>query len=389
MSKINKKILINTSNLKVGGGLQVALSFLNEIKSLNYDFKYIVVLSPKISELINKSSFSEQFVFYTVSESPASLTNRNKVTRELDFIEFNEKPHLVFTIFGPSYWKPKAIHLMGVADGWLYNRKTLAHKSLDLKNWFRIELLRLYKLFCIKRDASYYIVETYSAKMKLCEQLKVDERNIFVVGNCVNQIFYERDYYEPCNNYYIPLPQRQNNEFRLIYVAHPYPHKNFKIIKKLIEYIPENVNIRFVVTLPEQYFKKFFNSYTYLKKIINLGEIPIYSCPSVYSQCDALFFPSLLETFSVSYLEAMKMGLPILTSDLDFAKEICGDAAIYFDPLSAKDALEKILYLYYDKEARFIYGKKASEKLSDFLTSKDRAVKYLEIMNILLFKFYK
>ena len=31
----------------------------------------------------------------------------------------------------------------------------------------------------------------------------------------------------------------------------------------------------------------------------------------------------------------MQFGLPILTSDRDFARHICQDAALYFDPLDA------------------------------------------------------
>ena len=61
--------------------------------------------------------------------------------------------------------------------------------------------------------------------------------------------------------------------------------------------------------------------------------------------CQALFLPTLLESFSVTYLEAMHFGVPVLTSDLDFARFVCGDAAIYFDPWdpgSIKDAILRL-----------------------------------------------
>ena len=66
------------------------------------------------------------------------------------------------------------------------------------------------------------------------------------------------------------------------------------------------------------------------------------NCPKLYNQADAMFLPTLLETFSASYPEAMKMERPILTSDLDFAKDICGDAALYFNPLDSYDIANKI-----------------------------------------------
>jgi len=45
-----------------------------------------------------------------------------------------------------------------------------------------------------------------------------------------------------------------------------------------------------------------------------------------------LLMPSLIETVGLPYLEAMHFGRPIPTSDLDFAHDVCGDAASYFDP---------------------------------------------------------
>lgn len=55
--------------------------------------------------------------------------------------------------------------------------------------------------------------------------------------------------------------------------------------------------------------------------------------------------PTLLESFSGTYLEAMKAGCPILTSDRDFAREVCGEAALYFDPLDADSIVRTILRL--------------------------------------------
>ena len=39
----------------------------------------------------------------------------------------------------------------------------------------------------------------------------------------------------------------------------------------------------------------------------------------------------------------MATSTPIVTCDLDFAREICGKAAVYFDPSDSVDAAEKIL----------------------------------------------
>jgi glycosyltransferase involved in cell wall biosynthesis len=47
-----------------------------------------------------------------------------------------------------------------------------------------------------------------------------------------------------------------------------------------------------------------------------------------------LLFPSLAEGFGIPLLEAMQMGCPVITSKTTPQTEVCGDAAIYVDPLN-------------------------------------------------------
>ena len=66
------KLLINTSNLSVGGGLQVALSFINEIKNIINNNEYHIVMTNKISMQLDIYTFPKNFSFYNISNSPAS-----------------------------------------------------------------------------------------------------------------------------------------------------------------------------------------------------------------------------------------------------------------------------------------------------------------------------
>jgi glycosyltransferase involved in cell wall biosynthesis len=61
-----------------------------------------------------------------------------------------------------------------------------------------------------------------------------------------------------------------------------------------------------------------------------------------FQSAHALIQPTVLESFSSTYLEAMQFGTPILTSDMDFAREVCGDAALYFDPWNASALCEAV-----------------------------------------------
>lgn len=46
----------------------------------------------------------------------------------------------------------------------------------------------------------------------------------------------------------------------------------------------------------------------------------------------ALVFPSLYEGFGIPPLEAMTLGCPVIASDIPATREVCADAALYFDP---------------------------------------------------------
>ncbi|MEW6537455.1 MAG: glycosyltransferase family 1 protein [Pseudomonadota bacterium] len=46
----------------------------------------------------------------------------------------------------------------------------------------------------------------------------------------------------------------------------------------------------------------------------------------------ALVFPSLYEGFGIPPLEAMTLACPVIASDIAATREVCADAALYFDP---------------------------------------------------------
>jgi len=77
--------------------------------------------------------------------------------------------------------------------------------------------------------------------------------------------------------------------------------------------------------------------------IVNVGELSRDRLAAFYAHSDALLMPSLIETAGLPYLEAMHFGKPILTSDLDFAREVCGDAAAYFDPFDVRSLMTAML----------------------------------------------
>jgi glycosyltransferase involved in cell wall biosynthesis len=57
---------------------------------------------------------------------------------------------------------------------------------------------------------------------------------------------------------------------------------------------------------------------------------------------EALVYPSLYEGFGLPPLEAMACGCPVVVSRAASLPEVCGDAAVYFDPLDPADIAQAI-----------------------------------------------
>ena len=81
------------------------------------------------------------------------------------------------------------------------------------------------------------------------------------------------------------------------------------------------------------------------KHFVFVGKVDIAECPNLYKQADIMFMPTLIECFTATYPEAMRMEVPIVTTDLEFARGLCEDAACYYsaiDPASAAEAIYKV-----------------------------------------------
>ena len=66
-----------------------------------------------------------------------------------------------------------------------------------------------------------------------------------------------------------------------------------------------------------------------------VGRVPDDLLPGLYAGAGAFVLPSLHEGFGLTALEAMKSGLPVVTSRRGALPELCGEAATYVDPHDA------------------------------------------------------
>ena len=116
---------------------------------------------------------------------------------------------------------------------------------------------------------------------------------------------------------------------RLLYPARAYPHKNHRLLSAPQAAALDDVIDRLVLTVPAA-----MNPNPRRSWIECVGELEPPAMMDRYEACDALLFLSLSESYGLPLVEAMLLRKRIVCADLPYARSLCGDGAIYFDPTS-------------------------------------------------------
>jgi glycosyltransferase involved in cell wall biosynthesis len=96
--------------------------------------------------------------------------------------------------------------------------------------------------------------------------------------------------------------------------------------------------------------------------IIFPGFIPDKELPYIYNQADLFVYPSLYEGVGLPVLEAMKSGVPVITSNNSSLLEIIADAGITVPPLDSEQIARALINLLNNPELRSKYRHKGLER---------------------------
>lgn len=97
-----------------------------------------------------------------------------------------------------------------------------------------------------------------------------------------------------------------------------------------------------------------------------LGYVPDAELAYLYQHAQGFVFPSLLEGFGMTVLEAMSLGAPVITSDRGALAEVAGDAAVLVNPYSVSAITEGFVELADNKEKRVELIEKGYARTKEF-----------------------
>lgn len=362
------RVLINASNLHGGGGVQVAASFVSELLGLEGADDFSIWVSPEVANSLKslglKLDLFENIDIVGVKGLNALFSDYNKHLSNFD---------LVFTVFGPNYFRRSGYrNLVGFAQSWILD--DAGYGFLTPLERIRTKLKFIAQKYFFKR-ANAFVVELEHVRDGLYKSRIAKPGSVHVVYNCISSLYLNPDVWQPL------AVNVFTQKFKVGFLGRDYIHKNTDILPavKRVLFEKHGVDVDFFVTFNDEEWAK--KKEDFRSSIINVGSLSITQCPSFYQNVDAVIFPSILECFSATPLEAMAMGRPLFASDRRFVKDICGSFAHYFDPLDPESVASVIAnYIKNEHGSDNERLALAQEHAIGFSSARGRAERYLEII---------
>lgn len=177
--------------------------------------------------------------------------------------------------------------------------------------------------------------------------------------------------------YYKKIALQTGNKFLLVSVGALRKGKNFLYLIDAIQKLNNpNVELHIFGIGPEE---------AVLQEAILKNDVPVFLKGQVTNlqeflpEYDMYIMPSLFEGFSLSVLEAMAVGLPMMLSNIPSFREQCEDRAVYFDTNNPQDFIQKFNELYSSPTRRKELADKAHVRLLENFTLDHHMHKLLKI----------
>ena len=205
----------------------------------------------------------------------------------------------------------------------------------------------------IKKSAIIVTLSEFT-KADITKQYKTDPGKIEVVYGGVNKNF-------------IPVPDEEKESVKakyadgteyFIYTGEIGANKNLLNLLKAFSAFKkrQKSNMQLLIAgKPGWKYEEFLENlrlFRFKEEVKLLEYLPLAELARVTASSYTMVYPLVTEGFGIQSLQAMKSGVPVITSADSAMFEICRDAALYADPGNYKDIAIKMMLLFKDENLR-------------------------------------
>lgn len=277
------------------------------------------------------------------------------------------KSHIWEQLFLPIFFlKTRGEHLLvnftGIGPIALKNKIMTIHDLGFMVNpkWYSSSYILLYKTLTPLSAATSLKILTVSefSKNEIIRLLNIEKEKIAVIYNAVSSSFTKPD----------TNPQEKKEKY-ILAVSSIDPRKNFAALLQAFSMLEDTDLKLYIIGGQNRIYStsvEQLSAHIPSEKIKWLGRVTDAELKHYYHHALCFVYPSLYEGFGIPPLEAMATGVPVVVSDIPPIREVCGDAALYADPLNPKDIARKIALLLHDKDLQCELREKGRSRYKKF-----------------------
>ena len=222
------------------------------------------------------------------------------------------------------------------------------HYPKDLPFWYSKYYRHYFPKFA-EKSTRIATVSQFS-KNDIAKKYKVDPNKIDVVYNGVS------DRFKPLDKKEINETQKDlaNGNPYFVFVGAIHPRKNIAKILEAFEDFKStgNYNHKLLLVGKKKWWtsemEETFQTMKYKGDVIFKDNMNAQQLAQAIGAADALLYVSTFEGFGIPILEAMKCGVPVITSDVSSMPEVAGNAALLCSPFKSDSISEQMKRLVHE-----------------------------------------
>lgn len=355
---IKKKyvLVIDASRNRSGGAIVYIKNFIKNLNLNSTQIEKVILFSYKdlLKEIPNRSF---------LSKCSHPLLEKNLLFQiiwqsiYLPIFLKKDKNNILYSTDSTSFCK----HKLSI----VFNQDILSFDQKVLNNIpFGFDKIRLYFIKLVQiwaMNSATKIIYLSKFSQKIISTFLNKKKNYEIIHHGIDKNFLK---FLKNKRKFIPWDYKKKNKIKLIYVSPLDYYKNHMTVARAYSRLKKkyaNLEIKFIGNYSHnlKLYNSIINENHFITKKNFIGQVNHKKVLTYIHHADIFIFASSTETFGITLLEGMALGMPIICSNRSSLPEILKDGGIYFNPNNDYELSNQIERFIRNKKFRLNKSKKA------------------------------